>query len=236
MTLDIYSVIIDSMNAERVPALRQRAAIHAALADPARLAIVDALALGDVSPSELQTLVDLPSNLLAHHLKVLESHGVVTRSRSEADRRRTYVRLLPGSLDALHPGARGDVARVVFVCTRNSARSHLAAALWRRSSSVPTASAGTHPAERIDPGALAVAARHQVSMRRVRPRKVEDVLHADDLIITVCDAAHEELGAAGAVHWSVPDPVPVGSAEAFEAVFTQLSQRVGDLASRFTAN
>ena len=223
------------MNTERFSDLQRRAAIHAALADPARLAIVDALTLGDASPSELQALVGLPSNLMAHHLKVLESQGIVTRSRSEGDRRRTYLRLVPGSL-AVVPGAPNGVPRVVFVCTHNSARSHLAAALWRRSSSVPAASAGTHPADQIDPGALAVAARHQLPLRRIRPRKVEDVLRPDDLIITVCDSAHEELGAARTVHWSIPDPVPVGSDEAFEAAFTQLSQRVGDLATRFTAN
>lgn len=224
------------MGTERTSRLEQRAAIHAALADPTRLAIVDALTLGDACPSELQSLVDLPSNLLAHHLKVLESQGIVTRSRSEGDRRRTYLRLVPGSLAAVVPGAPSGVPRVVFVCTHNSARSHLAAALWRRSSRVPAASAGTRPADQIDPGALAVAARHQLPLRRIRPRKVADVLRPDDLIITVCDSAHEELGASGTVHWSIPDPVPVGSAEAFEAAFTQLAQRVGDLAPRFSAN
>ena len=40
----------------------------AALADPHRLAIVDALALGDRTPHELGALVDAPTNLLAHHL------------------------------------------------------------------------------------------------------------------------------------------------------------------------
>jgi protein-tyrosine-phosphatase len=47
--------------------------------------------------------------------------------------------------------------RVVFVCTANSARSHLAAALWRRASAVPAVSAGTRPADRIAPGAIDAA-------------------------------------------------------------------------------
>lgn len=38
--------------------------------------------------------------------------------------------------------------RVVFGCTANSARSRLAAALWRRATDVPVALAGTHPGVR----------------------------------------------------------------------------------------
>ena len=39
------------------------------------------------SPSELGESVGPPSNLLAHHLRVLEEAGLITRGRSEADRR-----------------------------------------------------------------------------------------------------------------------------------------------------
>src|SRR5205823_13371334 len=117
------------MSTERNDVLR-RAVVHAALGDPGRLAIVDALVLGEASPSELQRLLDMPSNLLAHHVRVLERAGVVSRHRSEGDRRRSYLRLTPGSLDALRPSPPRDtvreVVRVVFVCTENSARSHLA--------------------------------------------------------------------------------------------------------------
>ena len=43
-----------------------------ALGDPARLAIVDTLVAGDASPGELGAELELPTNLVAHHLKVLE--------------------------------------------------------------------------------------------------------------------------------------------------------------------
>ena len=80
------------------------------------------------------------------------------------------------------------------MCTANSARSHLAAALWRRASTVPAASAGTHPAAAIEPGAIAAARRHRLPLRRLRPRHISDVRQDGDLVITVCDLAHEELG------------------------------------------
>src|SRR5262252_8828353 len=137
-----------------------RAAVHAALADPARLQITDILLAGDASPSELAAMLAMPSNLLAHHLHVLEQAGVITRRRSEGDRRRTYLRLMPGALDPLAPPPARAARRVLFVCTANSARSHLAAALWRRASSIPVTSAGTHPGDAIHPGAIEAARRH----------------------------------------------------------------------------
>jgi len=223
------------MNVEQTSDLARRAAVHAALADPARLQITDTLLAGDASPSELAAMLGMPSNLLAHHLHVLEQAGVITRRRSEGDRRRTYLQLNPGPLDLMtNPPAR-TARRVLFVCTANSARSHLAAALWRRASTVPAASAGTRPAAAIDPGAIAAATRHRLPLPRLRPRHISDVQHDDDLVITVCDLAHEELGRAAALHWSVPDPVPAGDPGSFDAALTQLADRVGRLAPRLPA-
>ncbi len=50
--------------------------MYSALADPGRLAIVDQLMSADASPSELQASLSMSSNLLAHHVKVLEDAGV----------------------------------------------------------------------------------------------------------------------------------------------------------------
>jgi ArsR family transcriptional regulator, arsenate/arsenite/antimonite-responsive transcriptional repressor / arsenate reductase (thioredoxin) len=224
------------MNTEVTGDLERRATIHAALADPARLAITDTLADGDASPSELAAMLAMPSNLLAHHLRVLEETGMVTRHRSEGDRRRSYLRLVPASLDTLTRPRERTARRVLFVCTANSARSHLAAALWRQASTVPAASAGTRPAEAIDPGAIAAAARRQLPLPRLRPRHVSDVRHDGDLVVTVCDLAHEELGGRAAVHWSVPDPVPAGDPESFDAALDELDRRVGVLAPRLVVS
>ncbi len=210
--------------------------MHAALADPARLAISDALGDGDASPSELAVLLGLPSNLLAHHLRVLEQAGVVTRHRSEGDRRRTYLRLVPGALEGLAGVSHRTAPRVLFVCTANSARSHLAASLWRRASAVPAASAGTHPAVAIDPGAIDAAARHHLPLPRLRPRHVSDVQRDGDLLVTVCDLAHEELGGRAHLHWSVPDPVRPGDPGSFDLALTELRRRVDRLAVRLAAS
>ncbi|WP_357516705.1 helix-turn-helix domain-containing protein [Micromonospora sp. NPDC047187] len=216
--------------------LRGRARIHAALGDPARLAIVDALTLGDASPGEIAHDLQIPTNLVAHHVKVLTDAGLVVRGRSEGDRRRTYLRLRPEALTALRPTPLTGVGRVVFVCTRNSARSQLAAALWSERTHTPAASAGTQPAERVHPRAVAVAHRHGLALDPSSTNRVADIVRDDDLVIAVCDNAHEELTAPAQprLHWSVPDPVRLDTDDAFEAAFADLAARVDRVAPVIT--
>lgn len=223
------------MDIEPILGFQARLAKHAALADPARLRIVDLLSLGDFSPTELQAELGVPSNLLSHHLRALEEAGLATRHRSEADRRRSYLRLVTGALEGLVPGAEHGARRVLFVCTRNSARSQLATALWRQASDIPSTSAGTHPADRIAQGAFDVARRHGVELADLPPRKLEQVAGEGDFVVTVCDNAHEELTGLDGVHWSVPDPLRLGTEEAFEKAFAEIAHRVNDLAPRMLA-
>ena len=209
-----------------------RARIHAALGDPARLAIVDALTLGDASPGEIGHDLGMPTNLVAHHLKVLQEAGLLVRTRSEGDRRRTYLQLQPDVLALLAPPPLADAERVVFVCTHNSARSQLAAALWRDRVGGPVASAGTRPAARVHPRAVKVAHRHGLALDPTDTAHVADVVHDDDLVIAVCDNAHEDLtgGVRPRLHWSVPDPVRLDTDDAFEATYTDLAGRIDRLA------
>ncbi|WP_306231653.1 helix-turn-helix domain-containing protein [Agrococcus beijingensis] len=221
------------MNTEQT-GLGARAAKHAALADRARLRLVDLLTLGDLAPSEIADSLGMPSNLVAHHLSVLERAGLVTRTRSEADRRRSYVRLAPAGLAGLAPSPTAAARRVVFVCTANSARSQLAVELWARRSDIPATSAGTRPAAEVAPGAVAVAARRGLDLQGAVPRGLDGVVEPTDLVITVCDAAHESFEGA-ALHWSVPDPVRVGTDAAFDAAFDDLERRIDELATRLRA-
>jgi protein-tyrosine-phosphatase len=205
-----------------------RAARHAALGDPVRISIVDVLRTSDRSPVELQQRLDLGSNLLAHHLDVLEAAGLIERFRSSGDGRRRYVHLVPGSLDELVGYRTLRPGPTLFVCTHNSARSQLAAALWRSATGRRAASAGTQPADRIHPGAVAAARRAGLDLGDARPRPFTGVPERTT-VITVCDRAHEELDAntaAAALHWSIPDPVPSGRARDFDAVVAELRVRI----------
>ncbi|MBE4696203.1 helix-turn-helix domain-containing protein [Brevibacterium casei] len=221
------------MTTERTP-VEQRAARHAALGDPARLRIVELLTLGDRSPGELRQSLDLASNLLAHHLTTLERADLITRSPSQGDRRRSYIHLNSAALHNLTPGLNMAPDRIVFICTGNAARSPLAAALWSRTSTIPVTSAGTHPTSTVSTLAIRIAARHGLDIRDHTPRRIDERESADDLLITLCDRAHEELRNLQSLHWSIPNPGAIGTESAYEHTYTDLHNRIAILASHLT--
>jgi protein-tyrosine-phosphatase len=208
------------------PAIVERARIHAALGDPGRLAIVEDLWVSDRSPKELSARLGMPSNLLAHHLDVLEAAGAIERSASAGDARRRYVRLRPGVARVAGPPDIAIKREVLFLCTHNSARSQIAAALWCSRTGRKAASAGTRPAQRVHPGAVAAARRAGLSMTGAKPTAVDSIPRGVQ-VITVCDLVHEELDAATDWwHWSIPDPVTTGRAARFDAVVGDIEQRI----------
>ena len=210
-----------------------RAAVYRALGDPRRLRIVDALQLSDRSTGDLAALTGLATNLLAFHLDVLERAGVITRTVSEGDARRRYVSLAPavlpllGDPPALEP--RPD-DRVLFVCTANSARSQLAAGLWQARTGRPARSAGTQPARRVHPQAVAVAQRHGLDLTNATPVGYPELDIVPELLVSVCDRAHEGTHHLDVprLHWSIPDPVPHGP-KAFEDAFQRIAARIDRL-------
>lgn len=209
--------------------LRRRAAIHAALGEPARLALVEELTVSDRSPTELATLLGLGSNLLAHHLDVLEAAGVVRRSSSAGDGRRKYVRLAPGIASRLLIGGRPPRGEMLFLCTHNSARSQLAAAMWSSRTGEPASSAGTTPAKRVHRGAIAAARRAGLSLEGATPQHLSTIPESVQ-VVTVCDRAHEQLVAKPDWwHWSIADPAVSGNAAAFDTVVEALESRIDAL-------
>ncbi len=210
--------------------LHERAARHAALGDPVRLAIVDELVRSDRSPVELRRLVTIESNLLAHHLDVLEQVGLIYRSRSSGDGRRRYVHLVHSVLLELSPGEPVKAGKALFVCSANSARSQLAAALWKTITGELAESAGTHPAAQVHPGARAAAKRVGIDLGDAMPKSLDAVRKMPAIVVTVCDQAHEELDPDDHwLHWSIPDPVADGSKEAFDSTLSELRLRIAAL-------
>jgi protein-tyrosine-phosphatase/DNA-binding transcriptional ArsR family regulator len=210
--------------------LAHRAAVHAALGDPIRLSIVDELVVSDRSPVELRRLTGIESNLLAHHLDVLAAVGLISRRRSSGDGRRRYVHLERAALSGLTPGASIAPQPVVFVCTHNSARSQLAAVLWSSMTDALARSAGTEPADRVHPGAVDAARRSGLDLSSAVPRHVTDVAIDDQLVVTVCDRAHEDLDPPPSwLHWSIADPVPTPTRAAFDRTIGELRERIAGL-------
>jgi ArsR family transcriptional regulator, arsenate/arsenite/antimonite-responsive transcriptional repressor / arsenate reductase (thioredoxin) len=110
---------------------------------PLRWRLLAELAGSDRQVRELTALVGQRQSLVSYHLGQLRSGGLVSMRRSSADRRDAYysvdlarcAELLAATGTALHPGLRlvpgaaGRVqvrARLLFLCTGNSARSQMA--------------------------------------------------------------------------------------------------------------
>lgn len=216
-----------------------RSGIYSALGDPVRLAIVENLRFSDRAPTELAAGHGISSNLLAHHLDVLEATGLISRGVSAGDARRRYVRLNHSRLSAVVVMSPSEIApnvEMVFLCTHNSARSQLAAALWMHRSGGRARSAGTQPAPQVHQMARDAGLRRGLDLRTARPQSL-DALQLQPLpagtvvqVVTVCDRVHEDLDAeSGWWHWSIPDPVEAGTEAAFDAVINELDLRIDAL-------
>jgi protein-tyrosine-phosphatase len=206
------------------------ALVFRALGDESRLKMVRSLALGDMTPSELSDATGMPSNLIAHHLSVLETSGLVTRRLSEGDRRRRYVML---AVEEVYPylAPKISASRVLFVCSHNSARSKFAEAALRTRGFV-SESAGADPADRVHPKAVQAAREAGLNLDGHPPRSYREVLGDLDLVVSVCDRAREGAlpEAREHLHWSVPDPVLTGRVTDFRHAFREISFRVDQLA------
>jgi arsenate reductase len=131
--------------------------------------------------------------------------------------------------------------RILILCTGNSARSQIAEALLatRGGARVQVESAGSHPAPRVNPLAVARLAEAGIAWEGRTPRGLEGLDREPwDLVVTVCDHAREHCpffpGRPPRAHWSMEDPaaVPGDEAErrrAFDLAFTILSRRVDRL-------
>ncbi len=65
-------------------------AVLKALSDPNRLRIFAELMKGDSCNGELKENLNLPSNLLSHHLRVLNEAGLISSRRDQIDGRWIY--------------------------------------------------------------------------------------------------------------------------------------------------
>jgi ArsR family transcriptional regulator, arsenate/arsenite/antimonite-responsive transcriptional repressor / arsenate reductase (thioredoxin) len=205
-------------------------------AHPVRWRLMTELADSDYRVRELVTRLEQPQNLVSYHLRLLRDGGLVTATRSSADRRDSYYHLdidrcahdLAGSGTALHPALRtshtpsvppleqrsGPPLSVLFVCTGNSARSPVAEALLtlRSAGAVRTGSVGSRPKEHLHPDAVRVLhERFGVDVSAQHPRHLDDVADESfDLVITLCDKAREVCpefsDSVRRMHWSIPDP------------------------------
>jgi arsenate reductase len=130
------------------------------------------------------------------------------------------------------------VFRVLFLCTGNSARSQIAETILNRKGRgrFIAESAGSRPAERVNPHAIQVLREGGIEWAGHQPRGLEGLDRVRwDFVITVCDQAKEACpifpGQPVLAHWGMPDPASVeGNDQAKRAAFlealTLISRRI----------
>jgi protein-tyrosine-phosphatase len=101
---------------------------------------------------------------------------------------------------------------------------------------VEPASAGSHPAARVNPYALDTLREFNIPWGGHPPRSIDGLEREHwDHVITVCDRAKEACpifpGKPVLAHWSLPDPAEVEGDDAtkratFRATFLELSRRI----------
>jgi protein-tyrosine-phosphatase len=210
--------------------------------------------------NELTDLVGEPQNLVSYHLGKLRDGRLVSARRSSADRRDAYYTvdlariagLLSATGGALHPGLRltgprltpasrdgaaPSPARVLFLCTGNSARSQMAEALAiaRSGGVIEAYSAGSHP-KPVHPNAVRVMRDEHGLDLAAQVSKHLDVF-ADlrfDWVISLCDRVREVCpqfpGHPETIHWSIANPV-TGDADD-DATYPLFQQTAAELATR----
>jgi protein-tyrosine-phosphatase len=227
---------------------------------PLRWRLLRELARSDRRVGELCELAGRRQSLVSYHLRRLRDGGLVSMRRSAADRRDSYYvvdlarcgELLSSAGASLHPalasttrsrarregGAR--LARVLFLCTGNSARSQMAEALAEQLSAgvVRAASAGSHP-KPLHPNAVRVMRERGIDIAGRHPKHLGEFTGARfDYVISLCDRVREICpefpGTPQAIHWSVRDPAREPGTDdetlpAFERTAAELETRIGFL-------
>ena len=192
-------------------ALNVRSTVFAALGEPVRLAIVESLLLSDLTPQDIVTAMDIRSNLLAHHLNVLQSAGLLERIRSTGDGRRRYLRLRTDSpRPAVHVPPL-HARNVMFVCADHGVRSMVAERLWATISDIPASSAGRAANRTLTPMARRVAAETNLGALDRPPTSWQDLRTPPDLLVTLSDVVRETATLpvgpnTTLLHWSTPEP------------------------------
>ncbi len=132
---------------------------------------------------------------------------------------------------------------VLFLCTGNSARSIMAECILNRlgRGKFRAFSAGSHPAGKVNPLALAILRKSNFDVSQLRSKSWEEFATSDapklDFVFTVCDDAANEVcpvwpGQPMTAHWGLPDPAKAQGSEAeqmlaFADTMRMLNQRIG---------
>jgi arsenate reductase len=125
-----------------------------------------------------------------------------------------------------------DTPEVLFVCVHNAGRSQMAAALLDRRAEgrVHVRSAGSTPADEINPSVAAAMAEVGLDLSREFPKPLtDDVVRAADVVVTMgCGDACPVYPGKRYLDWELDDPAGLGLEEV-RAIRDEIDRRVKEL-------
>ncbi|MGH3757557.1 low molecular weight phosphatase family protein [Actinophytocola sp.] len=125
-----------------------------------------------------------------------------------------------------------DIPEVLFVCVHNAGRSQLAAALLQHYSlgRIAVRSAGSEPAEKVNPAAAGAAAEWGLDITAEIPTKLstEDVETADVVITMGCGDTCPIFPGKRYLDWDLDDPAGKG-VRAVRPIRDEIDRRVRGL-------
>jgi protein-tyrosine-phosphatase len=127
---------------------------------------------------------------------------------------------------------RSDRPSVLFVCVHNAGRSQMAAAYLRHLAGdrIEVRSAGTEPADRINPVVVRAMAEDGIDLGAERPKVLTgEAVAASDVVITMgCGDSCPYYPGTRYLDWPLPDPAGQGI-DAVRGVRDRIRDRVTDL-------
>ena len=129
-------------------------------------------------------------------------------------------------------GRSGSIPEVLFVCVHNAGRSQMAAALLHEHAEgrVHVRSAGSTPADEINPAVAAAMAEIGLDLSKEFPKPLTDeVVRAADVVVTMgCGDACPVLPGKRYLDWELDDPDGLTLAEV-RPIRDEIDRRVRDL-------
>ena len=131
-----------------------------------------------------------------------------------------------------------EVREVLFVCTHNAGRSQMAAAILDREAAgrVLVASAGSQPADQLNPAVVQAMAEIGIDISREIPKRLtsEKVAAADVVIRMGCGDACPVYPGKRYLDWDLPDPAGM-DIDGVRRVRDDISRRVMQLLPQLAA-
>lgn len=127
---------------------------------------------------------------------------------------------------------------VLFVCVHNAGRSQMAAALLNRygAGRITVRSAGSIPAEEVNPAVIAAMAEVNVDIRAEVPKRLTtDAVAASDVVVTMgCGDTCPVFPGKRYLDWQLDDPAGKGLEE-IRSIRDEIDRRVRALAEELLA-